>query len=445
MVDFAGIYERLRGAMPSFVGFVLYAAERFATRQTMRVAASLSYTSLLALVPLAAIGVAVMSAFPVFDSAQDELSSLIFSYVAPHAGSQVQEYLDRFIGNTGQLTTVGVIGLAVTTLLLLSTIEKAFNVIWGVAEKRALVTRLLAYWTTVTLGPLMLGAGLSLSTYLFAVNLDLGGLGAIREALLGMLPVVLTAVGLAVLYVVLPARTVQWRHAAIGAVIAALLFEALKKGFGVYVGAAGGFSSIYGPMAALPLFLIWMYFAWAVVLLGAVIVAAWPEWQALRREKAAPATPARHMLRALLVLQALLDAGREGGSLNDEELLQATGGNNIALGAILAALSEQCLVARTEAGTVVLARDLDGVTLRTVRDVLGLGLGDLDASDVGEAPWLPEFDRIMHRWHDSNRQVLDVPVKNLIDMRVGSTVEPTEETGDLDRAIIVAASRQSPV
>jgi membrane protein len=256
---------------------------------------------------------------------------------------------------------------------------------------------------------------------------------------------ILTAIGFGILYVVLPARTVQWRHAAIGAIIAALLFEALKKGFGVYVGAAGGFSSIYGPMAALPLFLIWMYFAWAVVLLGAVIVAAWPEWQALRREKAAPATPARQMLRALLVLQALLDAGREGGSLSDEELLQATGGNNIALGAVLAALSEQCLVARTEAGTVVLARDLDGVTLRTVRDVLGLGLGDLDASDVGEAPWLPEFDRIMHRWYDSNRQVLDVPVKKLIDLRAGSAVEPEEEAADPDRAIVDAASRQSPV
>lgn len=420
MAETVGLVEKARREAWNFLGFLSYAAERFATRQTMRVAASLSYTSLLALVPLAAIGVAVMSAFPVFDSARADLADLIFTYVAPHAGAQVQQYLDRFVGNTTQLTTVGVVGLAVTTVLLLATIETAFNVIWGVAERRALLTRLLAYWATVTLGPLLLGAGVSLSTWLFTADLDVLGVTGMRTAVLRMLPVALTAVGFAVLYVVMPARSVQWRHAAVGAIVAALLFEALKRGFGVYVAAAGGFTSIYGPLAALPLFLVWMYLAWAVVLLGAVVAAAWPEWLALRRERAAPATPARQMMRAPLVLQRLRDAGSSGtAGLTDEELLDATGGNNIALGTVIAGLREAGFVARTESSGLVLARDLDGVTLHDVRDALGLGVGDLTAGDVGTPPWQPAFDRIMQEWRTTDRRVLGLPVKTLMDATDG--------------------------
>lgn len=440
MPDTDTLTDRLRETVLGLAGFTRYAAERFATRQTLRVAASLSYTSLLALVPLAAIGVAVMSAFPVFDSAQDELGGLIFTYIAPHAGVQVEEYLDRFVGNTAQLTTVGVVGLGVTTLLLLATIESAFNVIWGIAERRSLLTRLLAYWTTVTLGPLMLGAGISLSTYLFAVDLAAFGLGGMREALLGLLPVLLTAVGFTILYVALPARSVRWSHAIVGAIIAALLFEGLKKGFGVYVGAAGGFSSIYGPLAALPLFLMWMYFAWAVILFGAVIAAAWPEWQALRRERLAPATPVRQMMRAILVLQMLRDAGEAGRSLVDEDLLEATGGNNVALGNVLAGLREQGLVARTESGAIVLARDLDGVTLHHLRDALGLGLGELGTADVGEADWLPDFDRIIRQWHDTEKRALDMPVKALIG---GATGPDGLRAPVSDAPIMIAGSRSA--
>jgi membrane protein len=399
----------------SFAGFVRYAAERFATRQTLRVAASLSYTSLLALVPLAAIGVAVMSAFPVFDSAKTKLGDLVFNYVAPHAGLQVQEYLDRFVGNTTQLTTIGVVGLAATTLLLLSTIEGAFNVIWGVAEKRSFVTRLVAYWTTVTLGPFLLGAGISLSTYLFAIDLGGVGLGGVREVVVAVLPWLLTTTGFTVLYVALPARSVQWRHALGGAIVAAILFEGLKSGFGAYVGAAGGFTSIYGPLAALPLFLIWMYLAWAVILFGAVLSAAWPEWQSLRRETADPATPARQLMRALLVLQHLRAAGSDGETVDDEMLLRDTGGSNVALGEVLGKLRAAGFTARTEAGCVVLARDLDGVTLHDIRRALGLGVGELDTSDVGSASWKPAFDRIIRSWAEADRRVLDVPVKALID------------------------------
>ncbi|MEK9662678.1 MAG: YhjD/YihY/BrkB family envelope integrity protein, partial [Alphaproteobacteria bacterium] len=286
---------------------------------------------------------------------------------------------------------------------------------WGVTEKRSLLTRLFAYWATVTVGPLALGTGISISSWLFAVDVSNLGLGSVREVLLGIAPLLLTALGFTVLYVALPARTVRWRHAFGGAVLAALLFEALKFGFGVYVDAAGSFASIYGPLAALPLFLMWMYLAWAVILLGAVAAASWPEWQALRRERAAPATAVRQMMRALLVLQRLRDAGAATETIDDEMLLEATGGNNVALGAVLGGLREAGLVARTEAGTLVLARDLDGVTLHHVRDALGFGLGDLATKDVGEPAWQPEFERLVAVWDETGRRVLDVPVKHLFD------------------------------
>ena len=195
--------------------------------------------------------------------------------------------------------------------------------------------RLIAYWTTLTLGPLLLGAGLSVSTA-FAMNnfMPLGlDFGVIRNMALRMLPFLFAVSGFAILYLALPNRRVGVRHALFGALVAGVLFEVLKVAFGVYVQNAGTFESVYGSLAALPVFLIWMYLVWAVVLFGAIVAATRPEWLAARRaEDFGPLTPARALLRALQTIGCLLAASRDNQTVDEDRLLDATGGDSAGLG-----------------------------------------------------------------------------------------------------------------
>lgn len=398
--------------------FARTVVRRFAKDRILVAAASLSYTSLLAIVPLFAIAFSVMMAFPVFDGMTQQLLSIVLSYTAPHIGGELEGYVDRFVSNTSQLTALGVIWLAVTAVMLLSTIESAFNAIWRVERSRAIGMRLLAYWTTLTLGPLLLGAGLSLSTAVFAMTMfnPLGiDLGFLRSFGLRLLPFFFAAGGFAILYLALPNRRVAFRHAVLGALVASVMFEALKAGFGVYVRNAGTLESVYGSLAALPVFLIWMYLAWSVVLFGAVVAASRPEWLAARRaEDFGPLTPARVVLRALQVIGALLVAGREGTRLSEEELLDVTDGDGEALSTVLARLDESGFVALTDSDAPVLARDLDGVTVADLYVALGYGPGEPFHDDGTDPRWTEPLAGLIDAYDAARRDTLGVPVRELV-------------------------------
>ena len=396
--------------------FSRYAVARYNGDSCLRIAASLSYTSLLALVPLIAIAVAVLSAFPIFDGARSELGTLVLSYVAPHAGAQVQGYIDRFVANTGQLTTVGVVGLAIVAVMLLATVESALNGIWRVREPRPWVARLMAYWTLLTLGPLLLAAGLSLSSTALTgariVGLS-GELGTARELAPRLAAFAFAVVGFAALYVALPNRQVKIRHAAAGGLVAAVLFEALKLAFGVFVAGIGSVQAIYGALAALPLFLMWMYFTWSVVLFGAVVAAAWPEWLVARRDTAVPQSPVSRLARALQVLSALQSAARGGRRPLGDDLLAVTGGDREGLVQALVALESGGYVARTEDGRLLLARDLGAVTLYDLYCLFGVGTRRDDLPQLGGVAWAEPFAQLVDAATTHNRDLLDVPLNAL--------------------------------
>ncbi|MGB0571621.1 MAG: YihY family inner membrane protein [Alphaproteobacteria bacterium] len=199
--------------------FARTVVRRFSQDRVLVTTASLSYTSLLAIVPLFAIAFSVMMAFLVFDGMTQQLLSIVLSDTASHIGGELETYVDRFVSNTSELMTLGVVWLAVTAVMLLSTIETAFNAIWRIEKPRPLAMRLVAYWTTLTLGPLLLGAGLSVSTA-FAMNnfMPLGlDFGAIRNFFLRMLPFLFAVGGFAILYLALPNRRVGVRYALLGA------------------------------------------------------------------------------------------------------------------------------------------------------------------------------------------------------------------------------------
>jgi len=266
--------------------FVTYVANRFLSDQCTVRAASLTYTTLLAIVPLLAISFAIFSAFPAFDSLQMKVQLYIFENFVPQVGDTVLGYLEGFTKQTGKLTTVGIVFLVVTSVMLLLTISNAFDAIWRAKRERTLVGRLLVYWAVLTLAPLLLGASVSLSGYLFTAAQASGVehyTGAVSH-LAGYLPLLFQFAGFVVLYVVMPNSSVRLRDALIGGFTAALLFEILKKFFGFYVTAVPTYETIYGALATFPIFLIWMYISWLVVLIGAEITAALPEWRSGRHQ-----------------------------------------------------------------------------------------------------------------------------------------------------------------
>lgn len=423
--------DRLRDEL----AFARTVIRRFSKDRVLVAAASLSYTSLLAIVPLFAIAFSVMMAFPVFDGMTQKLLNIILSYTAPHIGGELENYLDRFVSNTSQLTVLGVVWLAVTAIMLLSTIESAFNAIWRVEKSRPFAMRLLAYWTTLTLGPLLMGAGLSFSTALFAMhNIETLGvdLGFLREAGLRLLPFVFAAGGFTILYLALPNRRVQFRYAILGSIVAALMFEALKAGFGLYLENAGTFESVYGSLAALPVFLVWMYLVWAVVLFGAIVAASRPEWLAARRaEEFGPLTPARALVRAVQVIGKLLDAAGKGETVSEQVLLDVTYGDGAGLGTVLARLEDSGVIARTEADEPVVMRDLEGFTVSDLYTALGYGPGAPYADDDEEAHWIDPVGRLVAAYNTARDETLSMPVKDLIAQARAAEASPRVVNGAL--------------
>jgi len=255
--------------------FVRQVLRHFGEDRYSRAAAALSFASILSLVPLTVVALGVLSVFPVFQSWMGAIQDFIYGNFVPASGEAVQEYLDQFTHVAGRLTAFGLLFLAVTATLMMATIEQAFNDIWRVRERRKLLHRFLTYWAILTLGPFLIGASLSLTSQLFSLPL-FGGQGMLygtRGVILQGLPIVFEVLAFLMLYTLVPNAPVKWRHALVGSVCAAVLFELAKHGFAYYVAHVPTYQTIYGAVAALPIFLIWIYFSWLVILLGAVVTA----------------------------------------------------------------------------------------------------------------------------------------------------------------------------
>jgi membrane protein len=257
-----------------------YVWRRFVDDRCLGIASTLSYTSLLALVPLAAIAFAVLAAFPVFEGAREDIHSFVFENFMPDTGERFAEYFDGFVDNAGRLTTIGIAGLVVTASMLLATIGSTFNTIFR-ARPRRLVSRLLVYFAVLTLGPLVLGASVSLAVNISALAKWAGfdGFTGLLERLSWFVSAMIAVVAFSLLYAGVPNRRVAWRNAIAGGVAAGILFSTLRWAFGMYLVYFSIYRTIYGALSAVPIFLVWMYLSWAAVLIGAVVTASLSEWR----------------------------------------------------------------------------------------------------------------------------------------------------------------------
>ena len=262
--------------------FLYFLIKRAQHDAVLRVASSLSYTSLIALVPVLAIALAIFSAFPVFSEIRQQVQDFIVSYAVPDAGADISVYFNEFINATAKLTTIGVIGIALTAILLLSTIENSFNFIFKVSRPRRITTKITLYWTVITLGPLLLGTAFSLKSYV-AFNDVLQSVPKLSVILGSILPFVLTWVVLTGVYIFVPNKKVGFFNALLGALVAMFLFWILRNGFSLFMLKNNVYKTLYGAVAVVPLMLIWMYLYWAAVIFGAVVTAAIQEYRELDR------------------------------------------------------------------------------------------------------------------------------------------------------------------
>jgi membrane protein len=253
-------------------------------------AGSLTFTTLLSIVPLLTVALALSTAFPVFDRVMEGLQDWVIDNFLPEAGlDEMVEQLGLFTEGAGKLTTIGLGLLGVLSIMLMLTIDDVINRIFRVARKRPFAQRILMYWAVLTLGPLLIGLGISMTSALVVSSLGALKLDGLAENALRVLPFLLTWAALATLYLLVPNRPVALRHALTGAFIAGLAFELAKRGFAVYVSNFPTYALVYGTFATLLLFLVWLYVSWLVVLAGATLTAMLTEkTRILEKAKARP-------------------------------------------------------------------------------------------------------------------------------------------------------------
>ncbi len=252
--------------------------ERFREDRLGLTASSLTFTTTIALVPFFTVALAVFTAFPIFSKMQGVLQSwLVESLVPDQIARQVLGYLTQFASKANRLGVVGLAALLITALALILTIDKTLNNIWRVRKPRRLAQRVLIYWAAMTLGPVLLAVSLSITSYALTGSRGMtsavpGGLGLLLDAL----QFLLLAAGMAALFRYVPNTQVKWSHAWSGGLFVAVALELAKKVLAWYLGSLGTFSAVYGAFAVVPILLLWIYVAWVIVLLGAVIAAYLP-------------------------------------------------------------------------------------------------------------------------------------------------------------------------
>jgi membrane protein len=402
----------LRSIFAQFGDFVRHVVLRFVNDGCFSAAGALSYTTLVSLVPLMAIALAVLSAFPIFDTAREQVLNALFRNFVPEVGDTAEQYFTAFAASAGKTTAVGIAVLGFTAIMLLATIEDRLDAIWRVTAPRPWITRVLIYWTVLTLGPILLAVGLSLSGSfsVFTHRVGLEGtpvavtMSGWLSGLRWLVPLLLETVALTLIYCLMPHCVVRWRDGAIGAFIAALLFEATKSLFSLYISTFASYQAVYGALAAIPIFLLWMYLSWAVVLFGAVVAAAVPRWR-MERNGAEGFRRVPDLALGLALLDALAEAARHGGSMQAPALARLVHAAPGTVADYLALLARAGFVVEASNNGWVLSRDLGTATLAELRQALEAPLGADRPSR-----WAGRLEPVLAATREAEDRAMSMPI-----------------------------------
>jgi membrane protein len=402
-----------RDRVRAFFGFLW---KRFLENSCFQTAGSLSYTTLLAVVPVTATVLGVIAMFPIYQRWGDALTVFLFRHFVPKAASDVSSYIRAFASSARGLTGLGAVGVLTTSLLTMWGIEDAFNRIWCVVTPRHWVARFMIYVVALTIGPLVAVGLLAIWSSLFSLPLMAAAKGTVSLRFwLGLTSITLEGVGFTAAYWIIPNRTVRLRHALVGGVLATVLFEAAKNAIAYYLTRAS-YQQIYGAVAIAPIFLLWIWVSWLVVLLGATLSAALSTFS---YQPASLRLPKGFEFYALLRLLGRFSRARRGGQglhtadmhalepILTDELLQR----------MLGAAAQIDLVHRDERGAWFLSRDLHEVGLVELYEAVALPI------PVGEAV-LPCSDDALGASAQAALDELRLPLRERLQRSVGSIYPP---------------------
>lgn len=363
----------LQRSLSNTIGLVRFIIECGMREKLLEVASSLTFTTVLAIVPLLAVALSLFTAFPLFGEFSQALQAFLAQHLMPTAISDtIMKHLNAFATQASHLTAIGGLFLLVTALLLIMTIDSALNDLWHVHQQRPFLQRFLVYWAVISVGPVLMGASLWTTTYLARESMGLvTQLPDVMDSIAYLLPFLLTGFGFTVLFLIVPNRSVEWKDAATGGFLAALLLEFMKRGLAYYISQFPTYAVIYGAFATVPVFLMWVYLSWLGVLAGALLAANLPairsgRWSIVSR-------PAGSFVDALQIISELARIrGLKPIGISSRELASRVSLPQTSLSPILESLNELGLITSANAGwgseRWVLACDLASTPLSLLFD-----------------------------------------------------------------------------
>ncbi len=374
--------HKQHGGLAAVLRFLPHLYQEYVEKGCRQQAAALTYMTLFAIVPTMTVIFTMFSLFPAFEGLSDRFQSMLFQYVMPESGLEIEQYLTEFTAQARSLTMIGVVMLVATAYFMIKNIERTFNGIWGVIEARKGLPNFLLYWAVLSLGPLLLGVGLAISTYLLSLRFfvdEYDALGII-PTILSYSPWLFTTMAFTLLFVAVPNCKVPFKDAMAGGVLTAVCFELFKDLFG-WIVAHTTFTAVYGAFAMVPLFLLWIYALWMIVLAGAVFVRTLSTFKTAAAGASYP-----DLIAALLALWKFHLCQRTGLGANDEQLM-AIGIESEQWQRVRGSLLKHHVITVTQQGDYVLCRDLSTFSLRNLADMVGV-----ESQMPGVSDYLQTFD-----------------------------------------------------
>lgn len=399
--------------------FLGYLARRFQRDGCPQSAAALTYMSLFAVVPMLTLMYSMFSLVPAFQELGSQVQTFIFSKFLPSSGQEITRYLGEFSAQARKLSGAGVLIILITAFLMLSNIEKTFNHIWATTGGRKGLAGFLVYWAVLSLGPLLLAVAMLMNTYLMSFRLIVDEADSLGVAALifSYLPWLLTWFAFTLLYVVVPNCKVRFSQALFGGLVTTLLFESAKALFGLLV-AHSIYSNVYGAFAVIPLFLLWVYLLWVLILIGAELVRSLETFQYQGRGSRLP-----DLLAVLLILWQCWRRQQKGHSLSDRSM-NAVGLNVEQWRRLRGLLLGRHILEKTARGQYVMIRDPDTISLADVAGWLGQGFETADQVSSEKLyrahPWIANYDRLMSENRRATEENMALSLQTLFASGQGS-------------------------
>lgn len=397
--------------------FLVLLFSRFMANNSLQNAGAMTYTTLLSLVPLMAVVFALFSFFPIGDTIQAGIQQFVFSNFVPASGDVLQSYFDGFTRKAAKMTGTSFVFLILVALMLMASVDRAFNTIWRVKRKRGTMKMFMVYWSVLSLGPMLIALSIAVTSYIVSLPLisEASGHESISR-LFTLTPVLVSSFAFMLLYAVIPNRTVPLKHAFSGGLVAAVLFEIAKRTFAFYVTNFPTYEAIYGALATVPIFLVWLYISWLITLLGAEFTYCLSIY---RRQKKHFEWHGDKLLDVIEILGLLWQAQIAGRSLSLEKIAdEVTGYTEERLENLLLKLKASNLVLNTDRYEWALGRDLGSIRLLDLYHMQPLILPLAGQIDDYNGVAKEQVAALMYQIVEADDAVMDITMEDVFSSKI---------------------------